>query len=170
MTAVASATAWGSDAAFAAVYERHAPAARRVAQRILRGPSAADDVVQEAFLALWRSSYDPAAGAVDHYLLRIVRNCAVDRLRRERTRRFEPAPETHARDAFAEVEQLELARLVRDALQTLPRPQREALELAYFADLTQAQIAERLGEPLGTVKSRIRLGLHKLAGTVPSLA
>ena len=149
--------------AFATVYDRCSTPAYRLALRITRSEAAAEDVVQDAFLALWRSrSYDAAHGPIDHYLLRIVRNCAIDRLRKDGRQRVTPDADAEAAAPDPAIEQHELAQLVRDALRGLPDRQRHALELAYYDDLPQTEIARRLGEPLGTVKSRIRLGLRKL--------
>jgi RNA polymerase sigma-70 factor (ECF subfamily) len=160
----------GDAAAFAAVYERHAAAALGLARRMVRVQSAAEDVVQESFLALWRTdSYRPEKGSLRTFLLRIVHNRAIDALRRERGwDAREPIDERLADQLSAsertdsEIEQREAAKLVRAVVAGLPEPQRCAVELAYFGGLTHAEIAQGLGEPLGTVKSRIRLGLEKL--------
>ena len=161
----------GGDArAFAIIYDRHSSAALGVARRIIRQQGAAEDVVQEAFLALWRSrSYHPAKGSVRGFLLRIVHNAAVDLLRRERSR----GGGRHVDERFAdpvasddqphvEVERADAARCVREALATLPKPQQQSLELAYFGGLTHVEIALAVGVPIGTVKSRLRLGLERL--------
>jgi RNA polymerase sigma-70 factor (ECF subfamily) len=162
--------AWAGDAAaFATVYDRHAAAAYGLARRMLRSPAAAQDVVQEAFLGLWRSdSYCAEKGSLRGFLLRIVRNRAIDALRKEGRR-----PEEHgdgtgvlylsaADRTDAEVERRETELLLRDALSRLPDAQHRALELAFYGDLTHTEIALRLDEPIGTIKGRIRLGLEKL--------
>ena len=161
----------GGDAgAFAAIYDRHAVAALGLARRMVRPQAAAEDVVQEAFLALWRSdSYRPAKGSVRSFLLRIVHNGAVDHLRRERARgagRLVDEALAHrlaADDAIhVEAERAEAARTVRDALATLPEVQQRPLALAYFGGLSHVEIALAIDVPIGTVKSRLRLGLEKL--------
>lgn len=165
----------GGDAgAFATIYDRHAPVALGLARRMVRPQAAAEDVVQEAFLALWRSdSYQPAKGSVRGFLLRIVHNGAVDLLRRERSR----GAGRHVDEALAhplaaddaihvEVERAEAARSVREALATLPESQQRSIELAYFGGLSHVEIAHAIDVPIGTVKSRLRLGLAKLRDQV----
>ena len=165
----------GGDAdAFALIYDRHASAALGLAHRMVRQQGAAEDVVQQAFLALWRSnSYRPAKGSVRGFLLRIVHNAAVDHLRRERAR----GAGRHVEEALAhavaagdethvQVERAEEARKVREALTTLPESQQRSLELAYFGGLTHVEIAQTLDVPIGTVKSRLRLGLETLRGRI----
>jgi RNA polymerase sigma-70 factor (ECF subfamily) len=164
----------GDAAAFASIYERHASAALSLARRMVRREGAAEDVVQEAFLALWRSrSYRPAKGNLRAFLLRIVHNTAIDLLRRERSR----GAGRHVDEALAhlvaaddgvhvQVERSEAARRVRDALSTLPATQQQSLTLAYFGGLTHVEIAVAIGVPIGTVKSRLRLGLEKLRGQI----
>ena len=160
----------GDAAAFATVYNRHAAAAYGLARRMLPSQGAAQDVVQEAFLGLWRTdSYRPEKGSLRGFLLRIVHNRAIDVLRRDRRRRTEEhgddtvvsrLPAADCTDV--EVEQHETQRLLRAALSTLPDGQRRALDLAFFGGLTHTEIALRLDEPVGTIKGRIRLGLEKL--------
>jgi RNA polymerase sigma-70 factor (ECF subfamily) len=160
-------------AAFAVVYERHSTAAFSLAYRMVGKRSAAEDVVQEAFLALWRGSgrYDVTRGSVRTWVLGIVHHRAVDVLRRsmvvDRRRGSAEgieerlvAPEHTEREALAREE----TREVRGALATLPEPQRRVLELAYYGGFTQTEIASMIDAPLGTVKGRMRLGLEKLQG------
>ena len=163
----------GDAAAFGAVYDRHAQAAYSLARRMLRAGGPAEDVVQESFLALWRTdSYCPDRGSLRSFLLGIVRNRAIDVLRAERRRAAERSDEDvvaalPADDRTdAEVERHETTRLLRAALTGLPEAQERALELAFFGGLTHSEIATRLGEPVGTVKGRIRLGLEKLGAQV----
>lgn len=165
----------GGDAgAFAAIYDRHAPVALNLARRMVSPQAAAEDVVQEAFLALWRSdSYQPDKGSVRGFLLRIVHNGAVDFLRRERSRgagRHVDEALVHPLAAddgtHVEVERAEAARRVRAALATLPESQQRSLELAYFGGLSHVEIAQAVDVPIGTVKSRLRLGLEKLRDQV----
>ena len=158
-------------AAFEAIYDRHSRAAFSLAFRILGTRPAAEEAVQEAFLAVWRGGgrYRPERGSVGTWVLGIVHHRAVDVLRRttvvERRRGSAEgleerlvAPEQTEQDALRRSEAVE----VRGALATLPEPQRRVLELAYYGGFTQTEIATMLGAPLGTVKGRMRLGLEKL--------
>lgn len=159
----------GGVPAFASVYDEHAPAALGLATRLLASRDAAEDVVQEAFLALWHAEgFDATRGSIRAYLLAIVRNGAVDRIRHQRSR---PAPTGGPELAEAlpdpartdmRAEQREVVRIVRRALAELPACQRRALELAYYGGLSQVEVAALLDEPLGTVKSRMRMGLERL--------
>jgi RNA polymerase sigma-70 factor, ECF subfamily len=158
--------------AFEVVYERHGGAAYSLAYRMVGDRSTAEDVTQEAFLSLWRSRarYDRTRGSVRTWLLGVVRNRAIDVLRREAGRAprmsldFEGAshqePEPERTDA--EALRREAAREVRGALDALPAEQVRVIELAYFGGLTHSQIAEVLSMPLGTVKGRMRLALDKM--------
>jgi RNA polymerase sigma-70 factor (ECF subfamily) len=154
------------------LYERHAPAAMGLAMRMLPDREAAEDVVQEAFVALWRHarSYAPARGSVRTWLLGIVHHRAIDRLRGRRPTEALPE-EVRADPAETDVWSQAAQRLdreeIRRALAALPAEQREAIELAYFSGFTQAQIASALGVPLGTVKGRLRLGLARLRALLP---
>lgn len=157
--------------AFELVYERHAAAALGLARAMLRERSLAEDVTQEAFVAVWRgcANYRPERGSVRTWVLGITRNRAIDALRRrssqERIRASAEAfPERLAErepTASAVVRDDE-ARDVRTAIETLPDDQREAIELAFFTGLSQTEIAGALELPLGTVKGRMRLALNKL--------
>ena len=161
----------GDPRAFELLYDRHGGAAYSLAYRIVGRPAPAEDVVQEAFISIWRSRqrYDPTRGSVRTWVLGIVRNRAIDGLRRNamHDRRREPldvvmeqreAPER----TDVEVARREEARTVRGALDVLPAEQRRTIELAYFGGFTHSQIAELLDEPVGTVKGRMRLGLDKM--------
>jgi RNA polymerase sigma-70 factor (ECF subfamily) len=160
----------GDAAAFATVYDRHAAAAYGLARRMMRSPSAAQDVVQEAFISLWRTdSYCAEKGSLRSFVLGIVRNRAIDELRKERRRSDRDAVVARlaATDRTdVEVEQRDSERFLRAALTTLPDAQQRALELAFFGGLTYNEIALRLDEPIGTIKSRIRLGLEKLRAEI----
>ncbi|MEA2149953.1 MAG: hypothetical protein QOD69_1783 [Solirubrobacteraceae bacterium] len=164
----------GDSAAFATLYDRHAAAAYAVARRMLHNPTAAQDVVQEAFLSLWRTDgYRPEKGSLRNFMLAIVRNRALDALRKDRHRSArECSDETVASRLAAadrtddEVEQRDTQRLLRAALITLPDAQHRALDLAFFGGLTSTEIALQLDEPLGTIKGRIRLGLKRLRADV----
>lgn len=160
----------GDGAAFATVYDRHAAGAYRVAARLLPNAAAAEDVVQEAFLTLWRTSgYDSQQGSVRAYLMAIVHNRAIDRLRRDRRHQAETPIDATVSEHLAgsdrtdaHVERGAVAAAIRAAIKALPREQRTALELAYYAGLTHLEIAALRQEPVGTVKGRVRLGLQKL--------
>ena len=163
----------GDANAFRALYDRHAGRALALATGVMRNRTQAEDVVQEAFLAAWRfrAAYAPARGSVASWLMTIVRNRALDALRRNAIREQPahdfgqldtlPAGDEPLDDRAARDDQ---GRAVRVALRRLPLEQASALGLAYFGGLTQAEIAQRLDVPLGTVKSRVRLGLRRLAG------
>ena len=149
------------------LYDRYSRVAFGLARRVLRDTALAEDAVQEAFLAVWRTAgrFVPERAQARTWLLTIVHRRAVDLVRREQPRRAEPL-ETAPDVAAAETSEgawlsLELER-VREALAKLPDQQREALELAYYGGFTQSELAERLGEPLGTIKSRMFNGLARL--------
>jgi RNA polymerase sigma-70 factor (ECF subfamily) len=150
------------------LYERHGGAALGLAIRMLGERETAEEVVQEAFLSLWRNAqrFDPARGTVRTWLLGIVHNRAIDRLRGRPPTAPLPddlgADPSRESDVWAQaVQRLDLQEIMQ-ALQQLPTEQRETIELAYFAGLTQAQIAALLRLPLGTVKGRMRLALVRL--------
>ena len=157
--------------AFALVYDRHCGAAFGLAYRMVGTRGLAEDVVQEAFLALWRGAarYDGARGSVRSWVLGIVHNRAIDALRRtlvhERRRASDEGLErTLQADERTETEAArnDDARFVRAAMDTLPPDQRRVVELAYFSGYTHTEIADVIDVPLGTVKGRMRLGLRKL--------
>jgi len=162
----------GNDAAaFEVILERHANAAFSLAYRICGTRSAAEDVAQEAFLALWRSGthYDRTRGSVRTWALGIVHNRAVDALRRSgahdrRRVSDEGIEETLEAPERTEAQAIEHAtsREIRQALAELPDDQRRVIELAYFGGFTHVEIASMLDAPVGTVKGRMRLGLQKL--------
>ena len=162
--------------AFSAIYDRHARSVYRLAHRMLRERAAAEDVTQEAFVALWRSrhSYRPERGSPGSWLASITRNRAIDAIRRGRahlhveleTVRDPEAPERTDEEALRRIEAITIG----VALQALPDPQRQALELSYFDGLSHTEISARLGVPLGTVKGRVRLALRKLATQLGSPA
>ena len=163
----------GDVAAFEAIYDRHARAVYGLAYRILRDGPAAEDVTQEAFLAMWRSRhrYAPERGAARSWLLSIAHNRAIDTIRGQRGHRQQALElDYHELEAPERTDQQVLERLeaatITHALQGLPPTQRRVLDLAYFGGLTQAEIAAELRLPLGTVKGRIRLALQKLARTL----
>jgi RNA polymerase sigma-70 factor, ECF subfamily len=165
--ALVALVARGEEDALAALYDRFGRTAYGLALRVVRDAELAEDVVQEAFLSLWRTAgrFVPERARAGTWLLTLVHRRAVDLVRREERRRAEPiesAPE--AADAAAEEApwlRLERER-VRTALASLPDAQREAIELAYYGGFTQAELADRLGQPLGTIKSRMFAGLARL--------
>ena len=161
----------GDPRAFELLYDRHGGAAFSLAYRMVGKQAPAEDVVQEAFLSIWRSRqrYDKTRGSVRTWVLGIVHNRAVvgggRRTRPQRRREtLDVVEERHeARERTdVEVARREEARSVRGALNTLPDEQRQTIELAYFGGFTQNEIAKLLEEPLGTVKGRMRLGLDKM--------
>jgi RNA polymerase sigma-70 factor (ECF subfamily) len=167
----------GELAAFEALYDRHAPAALALARRMLGDRAAAEDVTQEAFITLWRSAttYAPELSAPRSWLLAITRNRAIDALRRRRD--VQPlGAEHHEREAPERTDEAVWRRAeaatIQAALHTLPSAQRRVLELAFYSELSQSEIASTLDLPLGTVKGRMRLALKKLGERVdaPALA
>jgi RNA polymerase sigma-70 factor (ECF subfamily) len=135
---------------------------------VLRDAALAEDAVQEAFLAVWRTaaSFDPTRASAQTWVLTLVHRRAVDVVRREERRRADPladdAPEPGGAETAAEAELRERRRRVQAALAQLPPDQRQALELAYYGGLSQSELAERLGVPLGTIKSRMYVALGRL--------
>ncbi len=166
--------AQGDRDAFSRFYDAFAGAAFGLIRRVLRDPGAAEEVLQEVFWQIWReaSQYDPRRGSPEAWVLMRARSRAIDRLRsmRRRERTFvTPVDESVARVAEREGETPGAAvdrGLVQGALVQLPPAQRRVIELAFFEGLTQSEIAARLGEPLGTVKTRARLGLERLRGVL----
>ena len=161
-----------SDAgAFEVIYDRHADAAFSLAYRMCAQHALAEDVVQEAFLSLWRSRarYERERGSVRTWVLGIVHNRAIDALRRRTVRDRGIAREEGVEERLvapertdAEYARREEAGEIRDALEQLPQEQSRVIELAYFGGLTHTQIAAMLDTPVGTVKGRMRLGLAKM--------
>src|SRR5919198_1591608 len=162
--------------AFEVFYDRHGGAAYSLAHRIVGDPGTAEDVTQEAFLSIWRSSarYDAARGSVRSWTLGIVRNRAIDALRRASG----PTPKLDLDDEVllegraageltdSEVIRRDVAARVRGALGQLPQEQSQVIALAYFGGFSHSEIASMLGAPLGTIKGRMRLGLEKLRDTL----
>ncbi|MGV3624410.1 MAG: sigma-70 family RNA polymerase sigma factor [Archangium sp.] len=153
------------------MYSRFAPRAFGVARRVLRSDAEAEEVVQDSFLEVWRTAtrYDPRRAAPERWILTIVRTRAIDRLRQHgaRVRMSEsmereptPPPLPTADERVGEARE---AKRLRDAMEKLPTEQRKVLEQAYDLGLTQSEIASATNTPLGTVKTRMRIGMLKLA-------
>ena len=161
----------GEAGAFEVIYERHCGAAFSLAYRMVGARNVAEDVVQEAFLSIWRSGarYERSRGSVRTWTLGIVHHRAIDALRRsyvhDRRRSSDEGIEEHleaAERTDVEVARREESRVIRDALETLPAEQSHVIELAYFGGFTHTEIADMLETPVGTVKGRMRLGLTKM--------
>jgi RNA polymerase sigma factor (sigma-70 family) len=157
----------GNESALGELYDRYGRVAFGLALRVVRDRSLAEDAVQEGFLAVWRSAGTFLAehGKPSTWILTLVHRRAVDLVRREERRRTEPIddlaqPTGDATDEEASVRQQR--QIVQKALRKLPDEQREAIELAYYGGYTQSELAERLGQPLGTIKSRMFTGLKRL--------
>lgn len=172
-------TAAGDTDAFAALFDRHSPRVLGFLIELLRSRGEAEEVLQEAFLQVWRRAgrYDPDRGSVPGWLLLVARSRALDRIRsrRSRVRREQAVHEGGGAPAHGtgelpvgtrRLEAEERSRQVFFALGELPDEQRRAVELAFFEGLSHSQIARRLEAPLGTVKSRILLGMKKLRQTL----
>jgi RNA polymerase sigma-70 factor (ECF subfamily) len=162
----------GDIAAFEVLYDRHKGPAYSLARRITGSDGNADDVVQETFVSVWRSieRYDPRRASVRTWLMRIVHRRAIDQLRSQMVHAKRRADgeglvdDLAAKDPVPETLTLanEQSAEVRDALSDLPEDQRKVIELSYFSGFSQTEIAEMTGQPLGTVKGRMRLGLEKM--------
>jgi RNA polymerase sigma-70 factor, ECF subfamily len=160
----------GDAQAFALLYDRHSRGAYSLAYRLMNERQAAEDLVQEAFIKVWRSAggYRVGRGSVRTWILSIVRNRGIDQFRSRASRRRTQdkleasTPTSGPNEAFAETWRNFNRDLLRQALGEVPYEQREVLALGHFSELTHAEIAERLCLPLGTVKGRMRLGLEKL--------
>ena len=165
----------GDREAFGTFYDRFAPLLYPLIVRIVRDRSDAADVLQDVFWESWQgaSTYDSTRGTPEAWMLMRARTRAIDRVRavRRRGETFAPpldkavsaSPEPTVADT---AERVEDRGVIRTALEALPPAQREPIELAYYAGLTQTEIAERLRQPLGTIKTRIRLGLERLRDVV----
>ena len=165
--ALVALVARGEEGALAELYDRLGGIAYSLALRVLRDRALAEDAVQEAFLAVWRSAarFVPERARARSWVLTLVHRRAVDLVRREATRRTEPLDDTD-RPGGEAADQPTWLRYERErvqkALRTLPDQQRELIELAYYGGFTQSQLADRVGVPLGTVKSRMFTGLTRL--------
>jgi RNA polymerase sigma-70 factor (ECF subfamily) len=161
--------AQGEEAALAELYDHLSPTLYTLACRMTGEPADAEEVVLDSFAQVWRDAarYEHARGSVAAWLVTICRSRALDLLRaRGRRDRLSAAaaaaPEPEAPAADRRLERSERCNAVYGALAGLPAPQRQAIRLAYFEGLSQSEIAERTGEPLGTIKSRVRSAMDKL--------
>lgn len=165
--AIVALIARSEELALAELYDRHGRAAYALARRVVRDPNLAEDAVQEAFLAIWRGAarfMPERAGAVS-WIMTLVHRRAVDIVRREQRRHAEPLnePDAGGEPSAEDSAWLRLEReRVQTALRQLPDQQRETLELAYYGGFTQSELAERLGRPLGTIKSQMFTALANL--------
>ena len=159
----------GDESAMAMLYDRYSGLVYAVALRVVADTGAAEDVLQDIFMQLWRNpgAFNAARGRLAPWLAVIARNRAIDHLRKRR-------PETELEDVVVAVEpdladgafRAQVVERVRGELAAMPAEQRKCLELAFFEGLTHSEIATRTGEPLGTVKTRIRSGLIALRKTL----
>jgi len=163
----------GDRSAFEELYDRFSGVLFSTAYRVLNNQEATEDVIQDVFIQIWEKAplYNPALGKPMTWAITLTRNKAIDRLRStqrrgrlqdEMQREAETFEQFDERSSFDAASGVETGKLVREAIQKLSEDQREAIELAFFSSFTQTEIAERLKEPLGTVKARIRRGMLRL--------
>jgi RNA polymerase sigma-70 factor (ECF subfamily) len=166
----------GDSRALEVIFDRHSAPAFSLAFRMCGRQAMAEDIVQEAFLSLWRSGarYDPTRGSVRSWVLTAARHRAIDAFRRESVTASRDVADDEAAARLpavertdSEVERREDARRIRTALEELPAEQRQVIELAYFGGFTHTEIAKMLELPAGTVKGRMRLGLAKMRLSFP---
>jgi len=155
------------ETALSALYDRYAGMLTSVLNRVLHDTQAAEEILQDIFFQLWNSPsrFDAARGSLPGWLMVIARNRAISRLRRHNPAAGDELPENTVLMPFnleTAVSQRQLVDRVKRALENLPKEQRAAVELAYFEGLTHSEIAERTGDPLGTVKTRLRTGVETL--------
>jgi len=159
--------------AFAALYDATNPMIYGMALRMLGNPADAEEVTLDIYTEVWRraANYDERRGSVVAWLMTMARSRAIDRLRiANRSRREEPLPEGDVPEAARAPAHAGMGREVRVALEALAPEQREAIELAYWYGYSHTELAARLGEPLGTVKTRIRAGMMRLRSQLGALA
>jgi RNA polymerase sigma-70 factor (ECF subfamily) len=165
--------AQGDRRGFEELYDRFSGVLFSTASRVLNNQEAAEDVLQDVFVQIWEKAplYDPARGKPLTWAITLTRNKAIDRLRatvrrnrlsEDMQRESQTQNQFDDRSSFDAASTGDTNKLVREAMQKLSKDQREAIELAFFSSLTQPEIAERLNEPLGTVKARIRRGMMRL--------
>jgi RNA polymerase sigma factor (sigma-70 family) len=166
--AIVALVARSDEVALAELYDRFGGIAYGLALRVLRDSALAEDAVQEAFLAVWRGAerFVPERAKASAWIMTLVHRRAVDLVRREERRRAEPLDDLEIAGSEGAAEDVAWLRLERErvqrALRQLPDQQREAIELAYYGGFTQSELADRLGQPLGTIKSRMFTGLSRL--------
>ena len=164
--------------AFSQLYDRFSSLVFSLAMRMLRAQSDAEDLLQEVFMQVWRQAgnYSPERGSPEAWIINIARSRAIDKLRaiRRRDKSFiltdDPAAAESPDNVESAVGDSEAKLAMNSALANLPEAQRKVLELAYFAGLSQTEIADRLKEPLGTVKTRMRSGIQRLRGMLGTQA
>ncbi len=162
-----SAICKGEETAIEVLYERYHRYTYSLAYRILRDPAASEDIVQDAFLSIWRkaSSYQAQNGSVPSWIQAIVRHRAIDKIRASAHRDYQWTPlqaDNEQPDVWEQAWQSEQHRIICEVMVQIPREQRMVIELAFFGGLTHAEISEQCQIPLGTVKGRMRLGLQKM--------
>jgi RNA polymerase sigma factor (sigma-70 family) len=166
--AIVALVARSDEVALAELYDRYGRIAYGLALRVLRDSALAEDAVQEAFLAVWRGAerFVPERAKASAWIMTLVHRRAVDLVRREERRRAEPLDDLEVAGREGAAEDVAWLRFERErvqrALRQLPDQQREAIELAYYGGFTQSELADRLGQPLGTIKSRMFTGLARL--------
>jgi RNA polymerase sigma-70 factor (ECF subfamily) len=159
----------GSQNAMAELYDRYSSIVYAVAMRVLGDTAAAEDVLQDIFMHLWRNpgTFDASRGSLPPWLAVVARNRAVDALRKRRPQSdIEDVTLSVEPDMAAEADRSRVAEKIRSALKDMPVGQRSALEMAYFEGFSHAEIAKKTGEPLGTIKTRIRAALMLLRKAV----
>jgi RNA polymerase sigma factor (sigma-70 family) len=172
--AIVALVARSDERALAELYDRYGGAAYSLARQVLRDAALAEDAVQDAFLAIWRGAvrFVPERAKASSWIMTLVHRRAVDLVRREQRRRTEALPEAEPASAEGSAEDAVWLRLererVQEALRQLPDRQRETLELAYYGGFTQSELADRLGRPLGTIKSQMFAALSGLRDLLES--
>ena len=172
---LASRIAGGDRQALEQAFNQHGGAVKAIANRVLRNETLAEDVVQDTFVTFWKAPerFDSERGSLRTFLITIAHRRAVDQVRSEmaRLQREQRPPEpNYGDDVEEEVWSRSLSEEVRNALARLGDDEREAITLAYYGGLSYVEVARRLGAPEGTVKSRIRSGMKKLAGSLSKVA
>ena len=166
--AVVALVARSDETALAELYDRFGRLAYGLARRVLRDDALAEDAVQDAFMSVWRTAtrFVPERSKASTWLLTLVHRRAVDLVRREERRRTEALDDSYEEADEARTDEEVWLRFererVQEALRALPDQQREAIELAYYGGFTQTELADRLGQPVGTIKSRMFAGLGRL--------
>jgi len=161
----------GDEQAMAALFDRYSKVVYSVALRVLRDPAAAEDVLQEIFMQVWRNpgSFTSTRGSLGGWLAVVARNRSIDTLRRRRpTDSVDDVVLASSSNIAVEAERNSLMERARSVIATLPGEQRKTLEMAFFDGLTHSEIAEMTGDPLGTVKTRIRSALLTLRKAFPA--